>query len=69
MLDLGVTPDRIIYANPSKKLSNLKYAVEMGVETMTFDCDAELLKIQKECPSARYICLTSGVLVVWGGGL
>ncbi len=55
MLDLGVTPDRIIYANPSKKLSNLKYAVEMGVETMTFDCDAELLKIQKECPSARYI--------------
>ncbi len=55
VLDLGVTPDRIIYANPSKKLSNLKYAVEMGVETMTFDCDAELLKIQKECPSARYI--------------
>ncbi|XP_064382203.1 ornithine decarboxylase-like isoform X2 [Halichondria panicea] len=55
MLDLGVTPSRIIYANPCKKLSHLKYAVEMGVETMTFDCDSELLKIQEECSSARLV--------------
>ncbi len=68
MLDLGVTPSRIIYANPCKKLSHLKYAVEMGVETMTFDCDSELLKIQEECSSARYARATNGMLMVWGGG-
>ncbi len=53
VLDLGVPPDRIIYANPCKGLSHLHYAVSMGVHLMTFDCESEVYKIHGVCASAR----------------
>ena len=46
VLDLGVSVDRIIYANPCKQVSHIKYAARVGVATMTFDNAAELLKVQ-----------------------
>ena len=45
ILDMGVSPDRIIYANPCKQLSHLKYACKRGVATMTFDNEVELHKV------------------------
>lgn len=55
MLDLGVTPDRIIYANPCKQISHLKYAAMRGVELMTFDNELELHKVKKHFSSAKYV--------------
>ncbi len=53
VLDLGVSPDRIIYANPCKQVSHLKYAVRNGIDVMTFDNEFELHKAHKYCPSAK----------------
>lgn len=55
VLDIGVSPHRIIFANPCKQASNIKYAFKNGVETMTFDNANELYKI-KEChPNAKVV--------------
>ncbi|CAF4445836.1 unnamed protein product, partial [Rotaria magnacalcarata] len=45
IIDLGVSADRIVYANPCKQSSYIRYAKEVGVETMTFDNEQELMKI------------------------
>ena len=45
--------DRIIYANPCKQSSYIRYAKEVGVETMTFDNEQELLKIHQLYPNAK----------------
>ena len=55
VLELGVHPDRIIYANPCKMLSHLKFAAENNVSLMTFDNLSELHKVKKHFPSAKYV--------------
>lgn len=55
VLKHGVSPSRIIYANPCKQKSFLKYAAKHGVDLMTFDNEAELLKIKELYPSARLV--------------
>lgn len=55
VMDLGVTADRIIYANPCKQSSFIRYAQEVGVEIMTFDNEQELLKIQQLYPNAKLV--------------
>ena len=45
--------DRIIYANPCKQSSFIRYAQEVGVEIMTFDNEQELIKIQQLYPNAK----------------
>ncbi|KAJ8978822.1 hypothetical protein NQ317_018913 [Molorchus minor] len=54
---LGVSPNRIIFANPAKKASHIKYAAEVGVSTMTFDSKNELmvLRIRYDDLSATYV--------------
>ncbi len=54
-----MTPERIIYANPCKQISHLKYAAEKGVELMTFDNELELHKVKKHFPTAKYVGLDS----------
>ena len=54
VLDLGVSPDRIIFANTFKEVQHIKHSAENGVDMMTFDCEMELLKIKKFHPSAKY---------------
>lgn len=44
---LGVDPSRIIYANPCKQVSQIKYAAAHGVQMMTFDSEVELLKVAR----------------------
>jgi ornithine decarboxylase len=55
VLDLGVCPERIIYANPCKQASHLKYACKKGVATMTFDNEVELYKVKTHYPTARLV--------------
>lgn len=45
VLEMGVTPSRIVYANTYKCSSHLRYALEHGVTLMTFDTAEELSKI------------------------
>lgn len=52
-LDLGIYPDRIIYANPCKFAHDIVDACYNGVNTMTFDSIYELEKI-KELPFTQY---------------
>ncbi|CAN0167719.1 unnamed protein product [Ectocarpus sp. 8 AP-2014] len=47
VLECGVDPSRIIYANPCKDLAALEHALSAGVATMTFDSKDELYKIRR----------------------
>lgn len=50
VLELGVSPDRVIYANPCKTSSYLRFAQQSDVGLTTVDNAAELYKIQKYHP-------------------
>lgn len=49
---VGVPSDSIIYANPCKLKSHLRFAKQQGVTRMTFDSEAELYKISEIYPEA-----------------
>lgn len=53
VLSLGVDPSRIIYANPAKPISHIRYASELAIDTMTFDNEIELQKIKQFHPHAQ----------------
>ncbi|KAF9167956.1 hypothetical protein DFQ27_007990 [Actinomortierella ambigua] len=55
VLDMGVDPSRIIYANPCKQNSFVKYARTNGVKMMTFDNAEELHKIARLHPDAHLV--------------
>lgn len=55
VLDLGVSPDRIIFANPCKQASMIKYAYKQGVNYMTFDNEMELYKIKEHHSNAKCV--------------
>nr|ADY39599.1 putative ornithine decarboxylase-like [Hottentotta judaicus] len=55
VIKLGVDPSRIIYANPCKTRSFIKYAATVGVKMMTFDNEIELYKIKSIFPNAELI--------------
>ncbi|PVU85322.1 hypothetical protein BB560_007060 [Smittium megazygosporum] len=55
ILDMGISPSRIIYAHPCKPSSHLSYAVSRGVDLMTFDNFDELHKMKKLAPNARAV--------------
>ncbi|KAK3090417.1 hypothetical protein FSP39_011674 [Pinctada imbricata] len=52
---LGVDPERIVYANPCKQTSFIKYAAKKHVSMMTFDNEDELHKIKAFYPDAQLI--------------
>lgn len=54
MLDLNVHPSKIIFANPCKQKSHLRYADKYDLYFMTFDNEAELDKVKATCPQQRY---------------
>lgn len=53
VLNIGVAPSRIIYAQPCKTKSYLKYTAKTGVKQMTFDNTDELYKIKEIFPQAE----------------
>lgn len=52
-LEAGVDPSRVIYAQPCKTKSYLRYAAQVGVKQMTFDNADELYKIKACFPDAE----------------
>ncbi|XP_072039077.1 uncharacterized protein [Amphiura filiformis] len=55
VLSLGVSPSRIVYSHTRKQRSYIKYACKHNVDLMTFDDEAELLKIKDVFPKARLL--------------
>jgi len=55
VLNLGVSPTRIIFANTIKSDKDIKYAKNQRVRLMTFDSEPELYKIAKNYPKARVL--------------
>ncbi|XP_067908847.1 antizyme inhibitor 2-like [Heterodontus francisci] len=53
--DIGVPAERIIYANPCKENSHIKYAASHGVQMMTFDNEDELPKVAMSHPTAKMV--------------
>lgn len=53
--NLGLTMDRIIFANPVKMISHLIAAKRLGVKRMTFDNVDELHKIVQHYPEAELV--------------
>ena len=53
MLNYGVKPEQIVFANPCKQLSHMEYAMTHGVDLMTFDNEMELQKVKRLAPNAR----------------
>ena len=53
VLSLGVDPSRIIYANPCKESSHVRFAAKVGVKQMVFDNKDELFKTKNSAPNAE----------------
>ncbi|PIL28106.1 hypothetical protein GSI_09757 [Ganoderma sinense ZZ0214-1] len=55
VLDVGVSPDRIIFANPCKATSFIRSSARAGVDVMTFDNMDELHKVARVHPGAKLV--------------
>ncbi|OMO96401.1 Ornithine/DAP/Arg decarboxylase [Corchorus olitorius] len=55
VLSLGVSPDRIIFANTCKPESYIKYAAKVGVNLATFESQNEVEKIKKWHPNCSLL--------------
>ena len=55
VLACGVDPERIIYANPCKASSFIRFAAKNGVKKSTFDNIDELYKIKKYHPESELL--------------
>ncbi|MCX7995936.1 MAG: type III PLP-dependent enzyme [candidate division WOR-3 bacterium] len=55
LLDMGVAPDRMIFANTVKTPEALKFAASNKIDLMTFDNEYELNKIARYAPGARVL--------------
>jgi len=55
IVEITGDPTRIIFANPCKMSSQIRYARANDVDLMTFDCEEELYKIKLYHPYAKLI--------------
>ncbi len=55
LLDMGVTPERMIFANTVKTPEALKFAAANKIDLMTFDNEYELNKIARYAPGAKVL--------------
>jgi len=53
VLKTGVSPARILYANPCKRAADIQYAREVGVSRTTFDSVCELKKMAAHHPDCE----------------
>lgn len=53
VMKMGVPSDRIIYANPCKAISNIKYAKQFGVNRTTVDHKDEIQKLKEIYPDTK----------------
>ena len=55
VIEITKDPSRIIFANPCKMSSQIRYARSNDVDLMTFDCEEELYKIKLYHPYAKLV--------------
>jgi len=55
IIEITKDPTRIIFANPCKMTSQIRYARANDVDLMTFDCEEELYKIKLYHPYANLV--------------
>jgi diaminopimelate decarboxylase len=55
IIEITKDPTRIIFANPCKMTSQIRYARSNDVDLMTFDCEEELYKIKLYHPYANLV--------------
>jgi ornithine decarboxylase len=55
IIEITQDPSRIIFANPCKMTSQIRYARANDVDLMTFDCEEELYKIRLYHPYSQLI--------------
>ena len=55
VLNLGVDPSRIIFAQPCKQPAFVRYAAQNKVSMMTFDNEDELYKVKEYFPDAELV--------------
>lgn len=55
IIEITKDPSRIIFANPCKMTSQIRYARANDVDLMTFDCEEELYKIKLYHPYGKLI--------------
>ena len=55
IIEITADPSRIIFANPCKMSSQIRYARANDVDVMTFDCEEELYKIKLYHPYAKLV--------------
>ena len=55
VMSLGVSADRIIFANPCKRPSDIRLAASRGICLSTFDTESELVKLARWAPGSRVL--------------
>ena len=55
VLDVGVEPERILYANPCKRVQDIAFAKENGIMRTTFDSVCELKKMADIFPECQLL--------------
>lgn len=67
MLRLGISPSRLSYGNTIKKISDIRYFYEHGVELFATDSEGDLLNLAKAAPGAKvfFRILTEGTGADW----
>lgn len=55
LTEVGIAPERMVYANPVKTPSGLKVAKETGVYKFTFDSESEIGKMAKAIPGGSVL--------------
>ncbi|XP_031474863.1 ornithine decarboxylase-like [Nymphaea colorata] len=60
VLALGVSADRIVYANPCKSESHIRYAAGVGVNLTTYDSKEEVEKLRKLHPRCGLLLRIKG---------
>ncbi|XP_060631676.2 antizyme inhibitor 1 [Anolis sagrei] len=53
--DLGISSENILFSNPCKQASQIKYAAKTGVNILTCDNELELKKIARNHPNAKLL--------------
>ncbi|KAM3304470.1 ornithine decarboxylase [Capsicum chacoense] len=55
VLSLGISPERIVFANPCKPESDIIFAEKVGVNLTTYDSEDEVYKIKKHHPKCELL--------------
>ena len=55
LTEMGIAPERMVYANPVKTPSGLRVAKETGVNKFTFDSESEIGKMAKAIPGGSVL--------------